>query len=49
MYKKGLSKRGNFKKNMELKKILIIITFILFSNTLNAESITQMKNYYRTM
>jgi len=34
-----MSKRGNFKKNMELKKIYILIIVILFSNKLNSEII----------
>ena len=34
-----MSKRGNFKKNMELKKIYLFIIVILFSNKLNGEII----------
>ena len=34
-----MSKRGNFKKNMELKKIYLFIIIILFSNKLNSEII----------
>ena len=34
-----MSKRGNFKKNMELKKIYLLIIVILFSNKLNSEII----------
>ena len=34
-----MSKRGNFKKNMELKKIYLLIILILFSNKLNSEII----------
>ena len=35
-----MSKRRGIKKNMELKKILITITFILFTNSLDANSLT---------
>ena len=34
-----MSKRRNFKKNMELKKIYLFIIVILFSNNLNSEII----------
>ena len=34
-----MSKRGNFKKNMELKKIYLFIIIILFSNKLYSEII----------
>ena len=34
-----MSKRRNFKKNMELKKIYLFIIVILFSNKLNSEII----------
>ena len=34
-----MSKRGNFKKNMELKKIYLFIIVILLSNKLNSEII----------
>ena len=34
-----MSKRGNFKKNMELKKIYLFIILIFFSNKLNSEII----------
>ena len=33
-----MPKRGNFKKNMELKKILGVITFVLFFNNLQANN-----------
>ena len=35
-----MSKRGNIKQNMELKKLSITITLILFFSSLNADSIT---------
>ena len=35
-----MSKRGNFKENMELKKIYFFIIIILFSSELNGEIIT---------
>ena len=38
-----MSKRGNFKKNMELKKICLLIIIILFSNKLNSEIINPNK------
>ena len=34
-----MSKRGNFKKNMELKKICFFIIIILFSSKLSGEII----------
>ena len=34
-----MSKRGNFKKNMELNKICLFIIVILFSNKVNSEII----------
>ena len=34
-----MSERGNFKKNMELKKIYLFIIVIFFSNKLNSEII----------
>ena len=34
-----MPKRGNLKKNMELKKIYLFIIVILFSNKLNSEII----------
>ena len=34
-----MSKRGDFKKNMELKKLLVILVFILFFKDLQANQI----------
>ena len=35
-----MSKRGDFKKNMELKKLLVILVFVLFFKDLQANQIT---------
>ena len=39
-----MSKRGNFKKNMELKKIYLFIIVILICNKLNCEIINPNEN-----
>ena len=39
-----MSKRGNFKKNMELKKLITILLFINFCTTVSSEMIEPDKN-----
>ena len=40
-----MSKRGSIRKDMELKKLIILITFLFFSNNLQAELVKPSKKF----